>query len=95
MIEIVRAANVIAWIVLVLMLAPSMYRSAWRGGATALDRVLAAVWFLALNRITFSLASQFAQGEEAALAFNYVFATIGGVSMCFAARKALREQSRG
>lgn len=94
MIEVVRAINVVTWLVLLMMLFPSMWRAVWRGKASGLDRVLAAVWFLSLNRVTFSLASQFAAGEQAALAFNYVFATMGGLAMCFAARSALRGQAR-
>jgi len=92
MIEIVRAVNIITWVCLLWLLMPSMYRSVWKSSATHLDRVLTAVWFLSLNRVTFSLASQFVPGEQTALAFNYAFATLGGLAMCVAARSALRGQ---
>lgn len=90
MMEALRVINLVVWIILVILLRKPMLKATWQGGASPMDKVLAAVWWLSLNRICFVMVSQYTPDEDAARAFCYAFATAGGIAMLVAVRGALR-----
>lgn len=90
-----RMSSALIWITLLLVLSPCVFRVVWKGGATALDKVLTVTFVLAANRICFNLVNQFTPGQQEAVAFCQVSGAMAGLAMCFVAHSALKAQSRG
>lgn len=90
----IRMASALIWVALVFVLMPSTLRAVWFGGASVVDKVLAVVFYLAINRICFNLVNSFTPGEEVALAFCQVTGAMGGLVMCFVARSAIKAERR-
>ena len=87
-----RMASGAVWIALLLILLPCMMRTVWRGGATPLDKVLTVTWFLAFNRLCFSVVNLYTPGDQASLAFCQITGAMAGIVMCFVARSAVKAQ---
>ena len=68
----------------------TMKKAVWTGGASAVEKILAVVWWLAFNRVCFVSVSQITPDEGTALSFCYIFATAGGLAMLVVAREARR-----
>lgn len=94
MIENLRVIGGAVWLALLWVLYPAVCRTLWKGGASAADKVMTVVALLAVNRLCFNLANQYASGQEFALAFCHVFGTAAGIGMAVTAYRVLKAESR-
>jgi hypothetical protein len=91
-VEVLRGATSLVWLVILILFFRSMWRAA-RGvqGLRAIDAVMGATWLLALNRQAFAAVSQFDPGDDDALALCYIMALVAGLLMVGAGLWGRRE----
>lgn len=81
-VEVLRAVSLLVWVALLGVLwKPARNVIKLGTQARPLDMVMSSVWLLCLNRVTFTVVSQYAPDDDGALAFCYAFAFAGGLHM--------------
>lgn len=89
--DLLRVAGGLVWFGLLIYLwKPARAAMAGTSQARSSELVMSAVWLLCLNRLTFTLVSLLAPGDQDALAFCHVFALAGGCYMFFMCSLARR-----
>jgi hypothetical protein len=92
MLEVLRGATSLVWLVILILFAKAAWRTA-RGapGLKSIHAVMAATWLLALNRECFAATAQFDPGDNDATALCYVMALVAGLLMVGAGLWARRD----